>query len=225
MKSRKTRVLIVDDHAIVRKGLAMVVSTEEDFEVVGEVENGYRALDLVQMLNPHVVLLDLIMPEMDGVATAMALRTAAPEVQVIVLTGGELNNGFPKILARVLAAGVHNYVPKNARPCELLEAIRTVACGTSYIHPTVEYQMLCQHETEKQRSMNGCADLHLTPREREVLHWMATPATYREIAEYMRLSEETVRSHAKNILVKLRQPNRSQAVLQGLKYGFIELSR
>lgn len=223
MKSRKIRVLIVDDHAIVRRGLAMVVSTEAGFEVVGEVENGYRALDLVQMLNPHVVLLDLIMPEMDGVATAMALRTTAPEVQVIVLTGGELNNGFPKILARVLAAGVHNYVPKNAEPRELLDAIRTVACGASYIHPTVEYQMLCQHESR--RNGDRRTELHLTPRECEVLHWMATPATYREIAEYMRLSEETVRSHAKNILVKLRQPNRSQAVLQGLKHGFIELSQ
>ncbi len=223
MGKERIRILIVDDHIIVRKGLAMMLRQEPDFEVAGDVENGRKVLELVGVLHPHLVLLDLIMPEMDGVATAMALRSMTPHVHMLVLTGVEMNNGFPKILARVLAAGVQSYVPKSALPHELCHAIRVVARGDRYIHPTVEQCALCR--VEPQWESLEQSDPHLTPREQEILHWMATPATYREIAGYLSLSEETVRSHAKSILNKMHKPNRSQAVLEAVRSGYIKLSR
>jgi two-component system, NarL family, response regulator LiaR len=215
--TQNIRILIVDDHTIVRQGLLMVLEQEPDFDVVGAVENGRRVIESVYELHPDVVLLDLIMPEMDGVATAMALRSTAPKVRVLVLTGVELNKGFPKPLTRVLAAGIENFIPKDASPVELGQAIRMVAAGAAYLHPSVEQHVLHQHAALP-------LECYLTPREQEVLHWMATSATYREIADTLMLGEETVRSHAKNILTKLHQPNRFQAVLEAIRYGFIDVS-
>lgn len=228
MSTRKIRILIVDDHVILRRGLAMVLQQKPIFDVVGEVENGCQALDIVNLVHPHVVLLDLVMPVMDGVATAMALRSSVPDLPILVLTGMELQNGFPKILTRVLSAGIRNYIPKEASPEDMYEAIQTIAQGETYVHPKVTHLVL-----GKKKSGNGrhtlpptvAAHTTLTPREQEVLQWMATPSTYREIAENLALSEETVRCHAKKILTKLHQPNRFQAVLEAMRYGFIELSR
>lgn len=211
------RVLIVGDHAIVRRGLALLLRVEAGFEVVGEAENGICALDLVPLLKPHLILLDLIMAEMDGIATAMALRTSAPDVRVLVLTGTESRKGVAKPLIRALSAGIRSCIPKDACPEDLVEAARLVAQGKDYLHP-----LMLEHIPHWETS-NGNATLNLTPREQEILLWMATPATYREIASFLQLGEETVRSHAKNILAKLHKPNRSQAVLEAVKDGFIEL--
>lgn len=231
------RILIVDDHAILRRGLALVLNQQPDFVVVGEAENGCMALELVQTVKPHLVLLNLVMSVMDGVATAMAIRSIMPNLHILVLTGMELNNGFPKILTRFLASGIHNYVPKDASPDDLVEAIRTVTRGETYPHPGIATDTIAHAMyTRKHRNGNGSGNEHftipfsltpdvsLTPREQEVLQWMATPSTYREIAEQLTLSEETVRCHAKKILYKLRQPNRFQAVLEAVRFGFIELS-
>ncbi len=219
MAKSRIRILIVDDHAVVRKGLVMVLRLEPDFEIVGEAEDGVRAVELARQLKPDLVLLDYVMPKMDGAATASALQSALPKVKVLVLTGVALDD---RVLD-LLAAGVDGYVIKDIEPDELAQAIRTVARGEAYLHPALARRVL-DRMTRRQTSL-PVPYVRLTPRQQEVLHWMATPATYREIAEQLFVSEETIRSHAKQILSKLQQPNRAQAVLAAVRAGLIELPK
>jgi DNA-binding NarL/FixJ family response regulator len=179
--SDRIRLLIVDDHAVVRKGLAMVLRLEPDIEVVGEAENGRVGLEAARRLHPDLVLADLVMPEVDGQQMALALRKSDPSIKIMMLTGTEVDDRVYDLVA----AGVEGYVLKNIEPGELVRAIHAVL---------------------------------------EVLEWMATPNTYKQIAFQLCVSEETVRSHAKNILEKMKQPNRAQAVLAAMKMKLIKLN-
>lgn len=212
--SEPIRLLIVDDHAVVRKGLAMVLRLEPGLEVVGEAENGRAGLSAAQALAPDIVLVDLIMPEMDGQEMAMALRKSKPEIKIMMLTGTEVDDR----VYGLVAAGIEGYVLKNIEPGELVRAIRSVARGESYLHPDVMKKIL---GAIKQPTAPPAS---LTPRELEVLEWMATPNTYKQIALELCVGEETIRSHAKSILEKLKQPNRAQAVLAAIRLGLIQLS-
>lgn len=208
------RVLIVDDHAVVRKGLAMVLRLEPDIEIVGEAENGRTGLQTAWSLNPDIVLADLIMPEMDGQDMAIALRKSNPKIKIIMLTGTEIDDR----VCDLVAAGIEGYVLKNIEPGELVRAIHAVAHGEAYLHPDVMKKVLTHMKPAHSPSVS------LTHRELEILGWMASPNTYKQIAAHLCVSEETVRSHAKNILEKLQQPNRSQAVLTAIRIGLIKLS-
>jgi DNA-binding NarL/FixJ family response regulator len=208
------RILIVDDHAVVRKGLAMVLRLESDLEVVGDAENGRAGLSAARSLQPDIVLVDLIMPEMDGQEMALALRKSDPPIKIMVLTGTEVDD---RVFA-LIAAGIEGYVLKNIEPGELVRAIRAVSQGEAYLHPDVMKKIV-----EKMQPHHA-PPVTLTPREMEILEYMATPNTYKQIASQLNVSEETVRSHAKNILEKLKQPNRAQAVLTALKMHMIHLS-
>ena len=213
--SDSIRILIVDDHAVVRKGLAMVLRLEPDLEVVAEAENGRAGLEMALQLKPDIALIDLVMPEMDGQKMALALRKSAPQVKIMILTGTELDER----VFDLVAAGVEGYVLKNIEPAELVRAIHAVMHGEAYLHPEVLKKVLSR--------MQGQPDhkplVALTARELEVLEWMASPNTYRQIAHHLNVSEETIRSHAKSILEKIGQPNRAQAVLAAMKLGLIEL--
>jgi len=208
------RLLVVDDHAVVRKGLVMVLRLEPDLEVVGEAENGRIGLKAAQSLSPDIVLIDLVMPEMDGQEMALALRKSRPEIKIMMLTGTEVDDRVYDLVA----AGVEGYVLKNIEPNELVRAIRAVVRGEAYLHPDVMKKVVTRMQTQHAPSIT------LTPREREVIEWMSTPNTYKQIASQLCVSEETIRSHAKNILEKLGQPNRAQAVLAAIRMGLIELS-
>ena len=207
------RILVVDDHAVVRKGLIMVLRQEPDFEVIGEAENGRKGLDAAKNLNPDIVLADLVMPEMDGQEMALALRKQNPDIKIMMLTGTEVDDR----VIDLVAAGIEGYVLKNIEPGELVRAIHAIANGEAYLHPDVMKKVLGQMQPQHTQSVS------LTPREMEVLEWMTTPNTYKQIAAQLSVSEETVRSHAKNILEKLKQPNRAQAVLTAVKAGLITL--
>lgn len=215
MTTDRLRILIVDDHGVVRKGLTMVLRLEPDFEVVGDAENGTKALALARQLEPDLVLLDFVMPGMNGAATAVALQAILPQVKTMLLTGTELDDR----IVDMLAAGVDGYIIKDIEPHELIQAIRSVARGEAYLHPVLARRIL-ERSTRRQEPL---PPVQLTPRQKEILRWMATPATYLEIAEKLFVSEETVRSHAKQILHKLQQPNRAQAVLAAVRSGLIEL--
>ncbi len=208
------RILIVDDHAVVRKGLAMVLRLEPDLEVVGEAENGQVGLEAAQRLNPDIALVDLVMPEMDGQKMALALRKSKPKIKVIMLTGTEVDDR----VFDLVAAGIEGYVLKQIEPGELVRAIHAVVHGEAYLHPDVMKKIVARIQPQR------AASVSLTPREMEVLEMMATPNTYRQIASQLNVSEETVRSHAKNILEKMKQPTRAQAVLAAMRIGLIELN-
>jgi DNA-binding NarL/FixJ family response regulator len=208
------RILIVDDHAVVRKGLAMVLRLESDLEVVGEAQNGRVGLGAAQSLNPDIVLVDMVMPEMDGQEMALALRRSNPNIKIMMLTGTEVDDRVYELIA----AGIEGYVLKNIEPGELVRAIRAVVNGEAYLHPDVMKKVVAQMHPQH------TATASLTPREHEILEWMATPNTYKQIANQLSVSEETVRSHAKNILEKLKQPNRAQAVLAAVKIGLVKLN-
>jgi len=211
--SEPIRILITDDHAVVRKGLMMVLRQEPDFDIVGEAENGRVGLESAKNLNPDIALVDLIMPEMDGQEMALALRKSHPGIKIIMLTGTEVDDRVYDLVA----VGIEGYVLKNIEPGELVRAIRAVANGEAYLHPDVMKKILSKVQPPETTSVS------LTPRELEVLKWMATPNTYKQIAVQLNVSEETIRSHAKNILEKLEQPNRAQSVLMAMKKGLISL--
>ncbi|NWG05176.1 MAG: response regulator transcription factor [Chloroflexi bacterium] len=207
------RILIVDDHAVVRKGLAMVLRLEAGLEVVGEAENGRAGLEAAQRLQPDIVLVDLVMPEMDGQEMALTLRKSNPHIKIMMLTGTEVDDRVYDLVA----AGIEGYVLKNIEPGELIRAIRAVAHGEAYLHPDVMKKIL----QRMSQQAHPADSFSLTPRELEVLEWMATPNTYRQIANHLGVSEETVRSHAKSILEKMKQPNRAQAVLAAMRMKLI----
>lgn len=209
------RLLIVDDHAVVRKGLAMVLRLEPDLEVVGEAENGRVGLERALQLRPDLVLVDMVMPEMDGQAMALAMRKSMPDVKIMILSGTEVDER----VFDLIAAGVEGYVLKEIEPAELVRAIHAVMHGEAYLHPDVLKKVLSRIHAPA----SGTAPASLTARELEVLEWMASPNTYRQIAQQLNVSEETIRSHAKSILDKLGQPNRAQAVLAAMRLGLIEL--
>jgi DNA-binding NarL/FixJ family response regulator len=206
------RILIVDDHAVVRKGLAMVLRLEPGLEVVGEAENGRVGLEAAKSLKPDIVLVDLVMPEMDGQEMALSLRRSNPEIKIMMLTGTEVDDRVYDLLAM----GIEGYTLKNIEPAELIRGIHSVIHGETYLHPDVIKKVL-----ERMKPQPASA-ISLTQREMEVLEWMATPNTYKQIASHLGVGEETIRTHAKSILEKLHQPNRAQAVLAAMKMKLIK---
>lgn len=232
--ARRIRILIVDDHAVVRHGLALVLRLEQDFEVAGEACDGKQALEMAHRLKPDLVLMDLVMPGMDGLQTVLVLSHELPGIRILILSGAELDDR----LTDVLAAGVDGYALKDVEPEDLRQAIRAVMRGEAYLHPLVARRVLDRLTTLPRTSQQSCASIHqppastsisptasmnFTPRELEVLQQMATAASYKEIAARLFISEETVRTHAKHILNKVGQPNRVQAVLAAVRAGWIKL--
>lgn len=210
----KIRILIADDHEVVRAGLALVLRQEPDFEIIGETRTGSETVTKVLDLRPDLVLLDWKLPEMDGVSVARAIRRQAPEVRILVLSGAPVEDS----VLDSLDAGVDGFAHKAISPADLTLAIRVVAGGQPYLDQEVTLALL-----ERAHLGNQQRHVSLTAREMDVLRLMATPVTYREMGEQLSISEETVRSHAKSIFAKLKQPNRTQAVIAGLKGGMISI--
>jgi DNA-binding NarL/FixJ family response regulator len=218
-------ILIADDHEVVRRGLALVLNLEAGFRVVGEACNGVQAITETDRLNPDIVLLDLKMPEMDGRMAAEYIKERHPDSRVILLSGAEIDEE----VFDALESGVDGYVSKEVGPQELARAIRIVAAGERYIHVSVTNALLKRvhlrpaGETSPPEPAGMVEKPHLSGREREVMDLMASPLTYREIGQKLFISEETVRTHAKSILGKLGQPNRTQAVVEAVRLGLIQL--
>ena len=210
------RVLIADDHAIVRKGIRAVLEIVPDIDVVGEAENGRDAVDRVEQLRPDVILMDLVMPEMDGIEATQRIKDRQPEARILVLTtfAGE-DKIFPAI-----KAGALGYHLKDSRPEELVQAIRQVYRGESSLHPVIARKVLDELSRPSDRPPTPDP---LTPREVEVLRLVAQGLENREIAERLVIAEATVRTHVSNITGKLHVASRTQAALYALREGITSL--
>jgi DNA-binding NarL/FixJ family response regulator len=210
------RLLIADDHEIVRRGLAMVLRLEPGFELVGEARDGAEAVQKARDLCPDVLLLDFKMPALTGDAVARQVRANCPNTRILILSGAELDEAMLDALEFV-----DGYVIKDVSPDELAGAIRRVAAGGRFIHTAVTAALL--DRLSAQMPALSTPVVPLSPREMEVLRVMATATTYREIGQQLFIGEETVRTHVKSILAKLHQPNRTRAVVAAVKLGLISL--
>jgi DNA-binding NarL/FixJ family response regulator len=212
------RVLIADDHEIVRRGLAMVLGVEGGFVVVGEASTGAEALELTARLRPDVLLLDMRMPDMDGIGVLRGVRRASMPTRVVILTGFEADDAILKAAQE----GTDGFLFKDAPPQELFRALRLVIQGDAYIQPRVAKKLM-QLMANRPSEAPSLKTAELTAREVEILRLMARGYSNHEIANISGISHETARSHVKNILQKLNQPNRTRAVLFAMKAGLVTL--
>jgi NarL family two-component system response regulator LiaR len=216
--NEKIRLLVVDDHPLVRKGIVAVLETEPDMEVVGECSDGAEAVAQAEKLKPDVILLDLMMPHMDGVEAAQKIKETAPDTQILVLTSfGSADKIFP-----ALNAGVTGYLLKDSDPGELQRAIRRVHRGENYLHPKVTRELLNRMAQPPEPQASQQPEL-LTERELEVLRCIARGMSNAEIAQQLVVSEATVHTHVNRVLTKLNLNSRTQAAIYALKKGLVPL--
>jgi NarL family two-component system response regulator LiaR len=210
------RVLIADDHAIVRKGICALLATEPDIEVVAEAEDGQEAVDQVRKVQPDVVLMDLVMPGTDGLEATRRIKAMQPTVRILVLTSFA---GDDKVFPAI-KAGALGYLLKDSRPEDLVEAIQQVYHGESSLHPSIARKLL--RELADPVGHGHSVDT-LTEREVEVLCLVAQGHSNRGISTQLTISEATVRTHVSNILSKLNLDSRTQAALYALREGLASL--
>jgi NarL family two-component system response regulator LiaR len=214
--SETINVLVVDDHAIIRKGVKAVLDLIPDINLVGEAEDGIQAIQIDQELVPDVILMDLVMPEMDGIACINQLKKQRPEARILVLT----NFAGEEMIFPAIKAGAVGYHLKDSSPETLIEAIRQVNQGVASLHPSIAKKVLEEfHNSDKQQ----LSEEPLTQRELEVLRLIAQGHENREIAKQLVISDATVRTHVSNILGKLHLASRTQAALYALREGLASL--
>lgn len=213
------RVLIVDDHAVVREGLRTYLELSDVVEIVGEARNGREAVEQVRRTHPDVILMDLLMPEMDGIAATRAIKEIAPEARIIVLTSFTDNEH----VMPALRAGAIGYLLKDVGAEDLVRAIQGAQQGQAQLHPDVAQRLMEQVTTPKAPGSDRPASV-LTPREIEVLRLIANGMSNKEIARALVLNERTVKGHVSNILSKLGLADRTQAALYAVREGLVQLS-
>jgi len=214
--SQTIKILIVDDQMIVRKGIRALLSTEPDFQVIGEAENGREAIAETERLNPDVIVMDLVMPELDGIEATRQIVAHHPEVRILVLTSFATDDKvFPAI-----KAGALGYLLKDSTPEALVQAIHQVHRGESSLHPTIARKLLQELARPPKRPPTSEP---LTEREVVVLRLIAQGLSNQEIALDLVISEATVRTHVSNILGKLHLASRTQAALYALREGLASL--
>jgi len=204
------RVLIADDHHVVRQGLRMFLALDPEFEVVGEAANGQEAVEKAKQLKPDVVLMDLIMPVMDGIAATEAIRSTLPEVEVLALTS-VLDDGS---VVGAVKAGAIGYLLKDTQAEELCRAIKSAAAGQVQLSPQAAARLMREVRAPERPET-------LTERETEVLHLLAMGKANKEIAMALTIGETTVKTHVSNILMKLGVSSRTQAALHAVRIGLV----
>jgi len=214
----RIRVLIADDHPIIRDSLRALISTEEDLQLVGEAINGEDAVKKATELNPDVILMDLVMPVKDGLQAIIEIKQTDPDVSILVLTSfSDEDKVFPAI-----RSGALGYMLKDTAPQELLKAIHDVYRGEASLHPSIALQLI--REIKRPSNLPPIEN-PLTERELEVLRLIAQGLNNQEIATRLVRSEWTIRTHVRNILGKLHLANRTQATLFALREGMADLKK
>jgi len=218
MTQERIRILIADDHAIVREGLRALIETEPGMELAAEAGDGIEAVQMARRLKPDVILLDLLMPRMDGLEAIRAIKQEQPGACILVLTSfAEDEKVFPAI-----KAGAQGYLLKDTTPEALLQAVRDVYRGESSLHPTIARKLL--QELNQPPDLPPATD-PLTEREVDVLRLVSQGLSNEEIGERLFIAERTVRTHVSNILGKLHLANRTQAALYALREGLATLDQ
>ena len=206
------RIVIADDHAVVRQGLAMFLNMDGDFEIVGEASNGKEAIKLVEDLEPDVVLMDLLMPTMSGLDAIPLIREQYPDVEVIALTS-VLDNGS---VVKAVRAGAIGYLLKDTQSDELIRSIKAAANGQVQLSPQAAAMLMQEVRAPEGPEM-------LTGRELDVMRLIAEGKSNREIADELFLGEKTIKTHVSSILSKLNMNSRTQAALYAVKIGLVSL--
>jgi two-component system, NarL family, response regulator NreC len=212
----KIRVLLADDHAIVRAGVRLLLEAEPDMEVVGEALNGTEAVTLAESLRPDVILMDIAMPDMNGLEATRQIKGSFPNVHVLVLTMHRSDEYF----FEMLKAGASGYVLKAAETNDLIGAIRAVARGEVFLYPTVA-RLLLQDYLNHLNESGGAAEPALTPREKEILRLLAEGYSNREIADRLVVSPSTIHSHRSNLMSKLNLSSRHDLIQYARERGLL----
>ncbi len=213
------RVLIVDDHAVVRAGIQMLLESDPAFEIVGQCTNGQDAVRIAQELRPDVILMDIAMPEMDGIEATRQIRTQTDAPPILALTIHEGKDYF----FHMLQAGASGYVPKRAAPEDLLRAVRVVSSGSVYLDPFIAKDLVSDYLKQVQEGSERDSYDDLTDRERQVLTLIAEDATNQGVANDLDISVKTVERHRENIMRKLNLHTRTELVKYAIRKGMISL--
>jgi NarL family two-component system response regulator LiaR len=211
----KSKILIVDDHPLLREALRQALDSEEDMEVVADAANGEEAIKLASELRPDVVVMDIVMPRLGGIEATRKIKEIAPDIAILILTAYD----DEEYVLGLLDAGAAGYLLKSARGRELVGAIRAIKSGESVLHPNIIAKLLRRAMTvpavvQKPQSL-------ISERESEILKLVALGMSNKDIAEKLFLSERTIKSHLTNIFNKLNVASRSEAIVQGLKWGLV----
>jgi len=213
--SNRIRVLIADDHIIVRSGLRLLLEAEPDIDVIGEALEGSEALNLVEQYLPDVVLMDITMPGMDGLEATRRIKAAWPQVQVLVLTMHRSDEYF----FEMLKAGASGYILKGAETSDLIQAVRVVGRGEVFLYPSMAGKLVKDYISSKQWGEGSGSSL--SPREKDILRLLSEGCSTKEIAEKLVISPSTVHSHRSNLMTKLGLSNRRELIQYARQRGLI----
>ncbi len=215
----KIKVLVAEDHTIVRKGLCSLLEAEAHIEVVGEAENGREALKMVEALKPHVVLMDISMPELNGMDATKRLKKLYPDLKILILS----MHADEEYIFETLRAGASGYLVKRSAPTELVKAIKAAYEGDSFLSPSISAKVIRNYVREKQANTAPGSLDRLSGREREVLQLIAEGNANRDIAERLFISTKTVEAHRSNIQKKLELNGTAELTRYAVKKGLVEL--
>ncbi len=213
----KIKVLLAEDHAVVRQGIRELIQRADDIDIVGEVGDGEAAVEAAAELKPDVILMDISMPKLDGIAATRIIKESHPSIGILVLTAYD-NEEF---IFALMEAGAAGYLLKNVESSQLLNAIRAVYDGESVLHPTIAKKLLSRLSSRMERRPETEREEILTERELEVLKLGAGGLANKQIATALDLGERTVQTHWRNIFNKLGVSSRTEAVMRGLSRGWI----
>jgi two-component system response regulator NreC len=220
-REEKIRVLLADDHAILRQGIRMLLEAQPDMEVVGEATNGREAVEQARLLRPLVILMDISMPELNGLEATRKIKQEFPAIQIVILTMHETD----EYLVKILQAGATGYVLKQAVDRELIEAVRIASNGDTYLYPSIARRLVTDYLRRVEAGTmeeRDAAYETLTAREREILKLIAQGHTNKEIAEILTLSVKTVENHRYSLMNKLNAHDRGELIKYAIRVGLIQ---
>jgi DNA-binding NarL/FixJ family response regulator len=210
------RVLIVDDHHVVRRGLVFFLRTQKDLEIIGEAANGKEAVEQAKLLKPDIILMDLMMPEMDGIQATKIIKQEQPDIKIMMLTSfSDQDHVIP-----ALEAGASGFQLKDIQPDELVTSIKKIIGGENQLHPKATSHLLANLSNKNKQEKNLLAEL--TKRELDVLKEISNGKSNKEIAASLFITEKTVKTHVSNLLSKLELADRTQAALYAVRNQLVD---